>query len=81
MLIDHTHRKWFFGSLAGLAVATAVYIPYSLRSPQGPRGGSALGLAYGITGFLRQLPAYAVNLFVDRFHGKLRGLEARHEML
>ena len=52
MLIDHTHRKWFFGSIAGLAVATAAYIPYSLRSPQGARGGSALGLTYGITAFL-----------------------------
>ncbi len=55
MLIDHTHRKWFIGSVAGLATATAVYIPYSLHSPQGARGGSALGLAYGIAGFLFML--------------------------
>src|SRR5258708_4980437 len=38
-----------------LAVATAVYIPYSLHSPQGPRGGSPLGLTYGIAGFLFML--------------------------
>jgi len=50
VLIDRTHRKWFAGSVAGLAVATAVYIPYSLQAPQGPKGGSALGLTYGITG-------------------------------
>jgi hypothetical protein len=50
MLIDRTHRKWLIGSLIGLAVATAVYVPYSLRSPAGPKGGSALGLTYGIVG-------------------------------
>lgn len=55
MLIDRTHRKWFVGSIVGLAVATAVYIPYSMRSPQGARGGSALGLAYGIAAFLFML--------------------------
>jgi hypothetical protein len=52
VLIDHTHRKWFVGSTVGLAVATAVYIPYALHAPQGPRGGSALGLAFGVVGFL-----------------------------
>ena len=51
MLIDHTHRKWFAGSMIALAVATAVYVPYSVRSAHGPRGGSALGLTFGIVGF------------------------------
>ena len=55
MRIDHTHRKWFIGSSAGLALATAVYVPYALHAPQGPRGGSALGLTYGVTGFLFML--------------------------
>jgi hypothetical protein len=55
VLIDHTHRKWFLCTAAGLFVATAVYIPYALRSPQGPRGGSALGLTYGALGFLFML--------------------------
>lgn len=64
MLIDHTHRKWFIGSIAGLAVATAVYIPYCLYSPQGQRasGGSALGLTYGIAGFLLMLFAGLLGL-------------------
>lgn len=62
MLIDHTHRKWFVGSVAGLAVATAVYIPYSLHSPEGARGGSALGLIYGIAGFLFMLFAGLLGL-------------------
>ncbi len=51
MLIDHTHRNWFVGTAVGLAIATAVYVPYTLRSPQGARGGSALGLTYGSVSF------------------------------
>ena len=62
MLIDHTHRKWLVGSAVGLAVATAVYILYSLHSPRGPRGGSALGLTYGIAGFLFMLFAGLLGL-------------------
>ena len=50
MLIDRTHRKWFVGSLIGLAVATAVYVPYALHSPAGAKGGSVLGLIYGSVG-------------------------------
>jgi hypothetical protein len=48
--IDHTHRKWFAASLVILGVATAAYIPYAVHSPSGPRGGSALGLTFGIVG-------------------------------
>jgi hypothetical protein len=48
--IDHTHKKWLAASLIVLGVATAVYIPYALHSPAGPRGGSALGLTFGIIG-------------------------------
>jgi len=45
--MDETHRKWFIGSLAGLLIATVIYIPYSLTAPQGANGGTAAGLAYG----------------------------------
>lgn len=62
MLIDHTHRKWFVGSAVGLAVATAVYFPYALHAPQGPRGGSALGLTFGIAGFAFMLFAGLLGL-------------------
>jgi hypothetical protein len=62
MLIDRTHRKWLIGSAAGLALATAVYVPYSLHAPQGPRGGSTLGLIYGIIGFLFMLFAGLLGL-------------------
>lgn len=51
MRIDHTHRKWLVASLAILAVATVAYLMYAWSSPAGPRGGSALGLAFGIFGF------------------------------
>jgi hypothetical protein len=62
VLIDHTHRKWFIGSAAALTVATMVYVPYALRSPQGPRGGSAIGLTFGTTGFLCMLFAGLLGL-------------------
>lgn len=62
MLIDHTHRRWFIGSLAGLAIASAVYIPYAMRSPAGPRGGSAIGLTYGSIGFAFMLFAGLLGL-------------------
>ena len=50
MRIDRTHRSWLAGSAVALGVATAVYIPYSLRTP-GPSGASAIGLIYGSIGF------------------------------
>ena len=48
MRIDETHRKWFIGSLAGLVVAAALYVPYSRSAPQGANGGTGAGLTYGI---------------------------------
>jgi hypothetical protein len=51
MRIDATHRKWLIASLIILGIATFVYIAYAASSPAGPSGGSATGLAFGITGF------------------------------
>src|SRR5258708_21149478 len=51
MLIDRTHRPWLFASLIILGVAILVYVPYSIQSLRGPRGGSALGLTFGIAGY------------------------------
>lgn len=48
MRIDETHRKWFIGSVAGLVVAAALYVPYSRSAPLGANGGTAAGLTYGI---------------------------------
>src|SRR5258707_12815881 len=51
MLIDRTHRPWLFASLIILGVPILVYVPYSIQSLRGPRGGSALGLTFGIAGY------------------------------
>jgi len=48
--------------MAILAVAVASYIPYSLRSPQGPRGGSFPGLIYCSVGFAFMLFAGLLGL-------------------
>jgi hypothetical protein len=48
--IDRTHKSWLIASLVILGVATAVYIPYARNSIAGPRGGSAIGLTFGIIG-------------------------------
>jgi hypothetical protein len=62
MLIDRTHRRWFIGSVAGLVIASAVYVPDALRAPAGPRGGSAIGLMYGSVGFAFMLFAGLLGL-------------------
>jgi hypothetical protein len=62
MLIDHTHRKWFAGTMAVLGVAVAAYVPYSLHTPQGPRGGSVPGIVYGSVGFAFMLFAGLLGL-------------------
>jgi hypothetical protein len=51
MRIDKTQRGWALASLGILAVSAAVYVFYSFASPQGPRGGGSIGLAFGIIGF------------------------------
>jgi hypothetical protein len=50
LLIDHTHRNWFIGSVISLVAATVVYVGYGVHSGKTPGGGSALGLTYGIAG-------------------------------
>ena len=56
MRIDRTHRPWLAGTIVALLAATVIYAAYALRIPGGPRGGTAIGLAFGIAG-------YAVMLF------------------
>src|SRR6202163_1507646 len=57
MRIDRTHRPWLFATLIILAASALLYIPYTLWSPAGPRGGSAAGLTYGIIGYAFMLYA------------------------
>jgi hypothetical protein len=49
--IDKTQRGWAIASLVIFAVFTAVYVAYAVNAPSGPRGGSAVGLAFGVIGF------------------------------
>ena len=51
MRIDETHRVWLIASVLILGGSTAVYVLYALSAPHGPRGGSPLGLVFGIVGF------------------------------
>ena len=51
MRIDKTQRGWAIASLIMVVVFTAVYAAYAMRAPEGPRGGSALGLTFGVIGF------------------------------
>jgi hypothetical protein len=51
MRLDETQRGWAIGSLAFLVISAVIYVLYARSSPVGPRGGSAMGLVFGIVGF------------------------------
>lgn len=51
MRMDKMQRGWALASLAILAISLAVYGFYVFELPQGPRGGSSVGLAFGVIGF------------------------------
>ena len=51
MLIDRTQRGWAIASLGIFAAALALYVFYAWSAPQGQRGGSAIGLFFGVMGF------------------------------
>jgi hypothetical protein len=52
MRMDRTQRGWALGSLGILAASAVVYAAYAWNAPAGPRGGSAVGLTFGIVGFM-----------------------------
>lgn len=51
MRIDRTQRGWAIASLAMLALFTIAYVAYAASAAGGPRGGSAIGLMFGVIGF------------------------------
>ncbi len=51
MLLDVSHRRWLIATMVLAVLATAVYVPYALWSPKGPRGGSWIGLGFGVLTF------------------------------
>jgi len=51
MLLDHSQRGWALASLAIFVASLVLYVFYAWSDPQGPRGGSAIGLLFGVIGF------------------------------
>src|SRR5260370_19614616 len=51
MRLDTTQREWTIASLGIFAAALLVYLFETWGSPNGPRGGSAIGLIFGVVGF------------------------------
>src|SRR5579862_8781556 len=51
MRIDKTQKGWAIVSFVILAASAAVYWFSAFESPQGPRGGSPIGLFFGVIGF------------------------------
>jgi hypothetical protein len=51
MRIDSTQRTWAIASVIIFAIAVIAYIVYAHTSIQGVRGGSPIGLTFGIFGF------------------------------
>lgn len=72
MLLDASHRRWLVATVVLAVAATAVYVPYALVSPKGPRGGSWIGLGFGLVtlafmvypallGLRRKVPTWRVG--------------------
>ena len=57
MIIDQTHKRWAMWSGAAVAAALVIYVPYAFGSKLGARGGSALGLAYGVASAMLMVAA------------------------
>lgn len=62
MRIDKTHRPWLIGTAAALLISLAVYVTVAVLSRGIPRGGSPLGLTFGVAGFLLMLFAGLLGL-------------------
>jgi hypothetical protein len=48
VLIDRSHRPWIVATALVAGVSLLLYAVYASRAPDGPRGGSGPGLAFGI---------------------------------
>jgi hypothetical protein len=57
MRIDKTHRPWIVATIVAAIACAIVYFIYAVGSPAGPRGGSAIGLTFGIAGYALMLYA------------------------
>ena len=50
VLLDRTHKRWFVGSTLVAAIGAATYVGNALHSIHGAKGGSVLGMLFGILG-------------------------------
>jgi hypothetical protein len=57
MRIDRKQRPWMIATIALALASTIAFVVYAVRSPDGPRGGSAMGLAFGTAGYALMLYA------------------------
>ncbi len=55
--MDRTHRPWVIATAALAIISTAAYVLYAVNTPGGPRGGSAMGLTFGMAGYALMLYA------------------------
>src|SRR6202050_1483648 len=55
MRIDRTHRPWAITAFAVVLISLIAYFVYAANTPGGPRGGTAVGLAFGIVGYAMML--------------------------
>jgi hypothetical protein len=51
MILDTTQRRWALDSLVFFLLSTIIYAIYAASEPSGPRGGSTVGLIFGVVGF------------------------------
>ncbi len=51
MRMDRTQRRWAVAAMVILAISVIAYGVYVQQAPAGPRGGSTIGLIFGIVGF------------------------------
>lgn len=62
MLLDAKHKPWLWAVAGITAGSVAGYVPYALYAPNGPSGGSLVGLSFGIGAFLLMLFAGLLGL-------------------
>jgi hypothetical protein len=79
VLIDSTHKRWFWVTLLLAAAAVAVYLALASRAPGGLTGGSTTGLWYGVLG--AGLMVYAGLLAAHRHLPRRQWLGARQTWL
>lgn len=55
MKIDRTHRGWMYATTVLFLASAVLYAWYAASTPGGPRGGTAIGLTFGISGYALML--------------------------